>query len=53
MLLGAVHKRRPQSGGFALCGYFAYKGERGYSDANVCTFSYKLIGFFEIYGVSC
>jgi len=51
MILGAVHKTRPQFGG-VQCGHFAHNGGRGVLDADVRTFWCKNFGFFELYGVS-
>jgi len=36
IVLGAVHKRRPQSGGVVQCGHFSDKG--GCSDEDIRTF---------------
>jgi len=50
-ILGAVHKRRPQSGGW-VCPVrtFADKGKGGSSDADVRTFWCKKLGLFKIHG---
>jgi len=42
---GAVHKRRPQSGGVSKCGHFSDKG--GSSDADVRTFWSKILRIFR------
>jgi len=48
---GAVHKRRPKSGG-RDCPVRTFFGQEGSSDADICTIWWKNFGFFEIYGVS-
>jgi len=43
IVLGAIHKRRPQSGGFVQCG----QGRRGPSDADICTLWCKKLRIFR------
>jgi len=54
--LGAVHKRRPQSGGGGLSiadnWTFFGEGERGIFKYGLRTFWCKNFAFFNIYGVS-
>jgi len=50
ILLGTVHKRRPQSGEFVQCGHFADK--EFLQMRTSARFGAKNFRFFEVYGVS-
>jgi len=50
--LGAAHERRPQYGGFVLCGHFAEMEGRVLQMRTSVLFDAKNIGLFEIYDVS-
>jgi len=52
ILKPTTNKGHPLSGGFALCGHFAHKGERDFSDANVPTFWCKNLRIFLNYSMS-
>jgi len=49
LLLGALHKGHPHSGGSVQCGHLADKGVS--SDADVRIFGAKNSEYFKIYGV--
>jgi len=54
LTLGAIHKRRPQSGRRRViqCGYFSVKRGKRFQNRTSALFGAKYYGFFEICGVS-